>query len=518
MTDLAARPQSKRCVLLVVDALSIEVLRRHIGDGRLPNLTRFVEEHGQMHPCFSIFPSITPAATCSIATGHYPARHGIEGACWFDRETSEVAYFGDDYQLLGEKGFHDYLVDFGVRLNGERLHAPTIYQLAEEQHFESACINFMWFAGSHEHSRKTPWLLRLIGGKLPESVQGPKYLKLGDFAEALPDGVPSHSGRGLTGRYGFSDELTANCLLRMSQAGQIPPLTVGYFPENDDASHHVGPEQAAKSVLVRFDVFLGEFIEASGGWSQLGREFEILIVGDHGQTEYPEAGPKRVDVDQVLEPFQVADVGKGWCEGDQLFICPNMRAAAIYLCDPDDVSLHTRVVDQLLREAGIDQVIYEADDGTRCVSTRHRGHVRFRRAAKDEAFDGEDTYGNYWKIEGNLECLDCRLEHQRIIEGGNYPNPLERIDGSFVSGSRPIWATAVDGVEFGVQETRHHLGGSHASLNYSDSASALLTSSGVDLSILDNPQQPRIIDVTPLCLSVLGSAVATPERLGASGS
>jgi len=513
MTDRS----TKRCVLLVVDALSVEVLQRHLGSSKLPNLTKLVEGHGQMHPCLSIFPSITPAATCSIATGHYPVRHGIEGACWFDREKDEVAYFGDDFQLLGERGLHDYLVDFGVRLNDQRLQVPTIYQLAADQQIDSACINFMWFAGPHEHTRKTPWFLRLIAGKLPESVQGPKYLKLGDFAETLPIDGAADSSHGLTGRYGFSDETTANCLLAMAKAGEIPRLTVGYFPENDDASHSVGPEEAANSVLVRFDVFLGQFIEEMGGWSRLGDDFDLLIVGDHGQTEYPKEGPRTVQLDQVLKSFQLARVGKGWCDGDDVFICPNMRAAGVYLRDPDDVSLHTRVVDQLLREPGVDQVIYEADDGSRCVTTRHRGHLRFRRAEAVGEADGEDSYGNRWQLDGDLHCLDCRIEDGRVVEGGAYPNPLERIDGSFVSGSRPIWVTAVDGVEFGVQETRQHSGGSHASLNYSDSASALLTSSGVDLSVLDDPERPRIIDVVSLCLNVLHSPVAESLPLTASG-
>src|SRR6056297_3086424 len=124
MNSVDRSPKQRRCILFVIDALSKKILDRWLRSGRLPNMARVIEDGGKMLPCVSIFPSITPAATCSIATGAYPAQNGIEGACWFDPEKNDAAYYGDDVRFALKEGFHDYLVDFGDRLNFERLDAP----------------------------------------------------------------------------------------------------------------------------------------------------------------------------------------------------------------------------------------------------------------------------------------------------------------------------------------------------------------------------------------------------------
>ena len=80
----------------------------------------------------SIFPSITPAATSTIATGAYPVEHGIAGASWYDQARDEVAYYGDDFWVIAREGFGNFINDFLLRLNGDRLKAPTLENLIEQ--------------------------------------------------------------------------------------------------------------------------------------------------------------------------------------------------------------------------------------------------------------------------------------------------------------------------------------------------------------------------------------------------
>jgi len=69
-----------RVLLVVIDALSSRHVKIALRGGRLPNLGRLIEK-GEIHEeSLSIFPSITPPATTSIATGAYPSEHGIPGA------------------------------------------------------------------------------------------------------------------------------------------------------------------------------------------------------------------------------------------------------------------------------------------------------------------------------------------------------------------------------------------------------------------------------------------------------
>ena len=84
-------------------------------------------EAGAMHQqSASIFPSITPAATSTIITGAYPAEHGIAGASWYDASRQEVAYYGDDFWVIAREGFGCFINDFLLRLNGDRMKAPTL--------------------------------------------------------------------------------------------------------------------------------------------------------------------------------------------------------------------------------------------------------------------------------------------------------------------------------------------------------------------------------------------------------
>lgn len=62
----------KKVVLLVVDALTPRVMLSAMDAGRLPNLRRLCQAGFFDPACTTVFPSITPAATASIATGRYP--------------------------------------------------------------------------------------------------------------------------------------------------------------------------------------------------------------------------------------------------------------------------------------------------------------------------------------------------------------------------------------------------------------------------------------------------------------
>src|SRR5687767_13922430 len=122
----------------------------------------------------SIFPSITPAATSSIITGCYPAEHGIAGAAWYDEDRSEVAYYGDDFWVIAREGFGAFIRDFLVRLNGDRLKAPTLFELVEDASRGTASVNYLVHRGHFSHRVNVPLMISLLpGAPLTETVLGP---------------------------------------------------------------------------------------------------------------------------------------------------------------------------------------------------------------------------------------------------------------------------------------------------------------------------------------------------------
>src|SRR5687768_4335971 len=215
-------------------------------------------EIGAMHNMSAtIFPSITPAATSTIITGCYPAEHGIAGASWFDEARQEVAYYGDDFWVIAREGFGHFIRDFLLRLNGDRLRAPTLFQMVERAGRTAACLNYLVFRGNHAHRVRIPGVMAALPGvPLTETVEGPSVLCLGDFVGTPVAGRTLDEKGGLLHRFGMDDASTGSMLQDLFAAPSRPDLTIAYFADNDYRSHEIGPH-AALPVVERIDGMLG---------------------------------------------------------------------------------------------------------------------------------------------------------------------------------------------------------------------------------------------------------------------
>ena len=98
------RRRGKPVLMAVIDALASRVVLPALQRGELPNFGRMAKLGVLRAENSAVFPSITPAATASLVTGAYPQEHGVLGAYWYDRDRDEVAYFGDDFWVIVNKG------------------------------------------------------------------------------------------------------------------------------------------------------------------------------------------------------------------------------------------------------------------------------------------------------------------------------------------------------------------------------------------------------------------------------
>jgi len=243
-------------------------------------------ERGAMHEASSsIFPSITPAATTSIATGAYPEEHGIAGASWYDNAREEVAYYGDDFWVIAREGFRNFIDDFLLRLNGDRLKAPTMFQMMERTGRRAACLNYLVFKGDCPHDVRMPGPMAALRGA-PGSicVRGPSMLSLGDFVSAGRGGQNVRRKGGALHRFGMDDASTGIMLRDLMARDALPDFTIAYFADNDYRSHEIGPV-AALTVLERIDEALGEAFTAAGGIDRVLADTVIVITSDHGHCD-----------------------------------------------------------------------------------------------------------------------------------------------------------------------------------------------------------------------------------------
>src|SRR5215217_6178086 len=160
-----------KVLLVVIDAATPHVVCPAIKIGRLPVLQQLADAGAMHEASASIFPSITPAATTSIITGAYPAEHGIAGASWYDEQRAEVAYYGDDFWVIAREGFGHFINDFLLRLNGDRLRAPTLFEMVERAGRSAACLNYLVFRGNVPHRVRMPGVMAALPGvPLTETV------------------------------------------------------------------------------------------------------------------------------------------------------------------------------------------------------------------------------------------------------------------------------------------------------------------------------------------------------------
>ncbi len=508
------RPGMK-VLLVVIDAASPRVVCPAIQTGRLSSLKRLADA-GEMHQASAtIFPSITPAATTSIITGCYPAEHGIAGASWYDEARNEIAYYGDDFWVIAKEGFGAFLRDFLVRLNGDRLTAPTLFELIERTGRRAACLNYLVYRGLTTHKVNVPWLMALLPGvPLTETVEGPGTLALGDFVS-----TPTHRHRKLEGkggamhRFGMDDASTAALLCELADGNAMPDFTVAYFADNDYRSHEVGPH-AALPVVDRVDAALGAMFDAAGGFDRFIGETCVLVTSDHGHSEIlGDRAAAVINLQELLAGFRHAELGKPWTDADEIMICPNMRAAQIYLRHP--AGAVERAASAALLDPRVDLALWR----TAISAPERRGYTVLSQRGRLEFWrdDGgaPDPYGAGWQWRGDLEALQLEQDG-RSVGSTEYPNAFERIAGGLdARNSGELWVTAQPGCEFEVPGGNAHVGGgSHGALHALDSLSPVIVA-GFPRRL---PRAMRSVDIAPLCMEALGIemryAVGSPRVSG----
>ena len=503
-------PASVKVLLVVIDAATARVVSPAIKTGQLPTMQRLAEIGG-LHESVTMCPSITPAATATIITGQYPARSGIVGASWYDEAAEKVAYFGDDFWVVAREGFRAFLSDFLVGLNGDRLKAPTLFQLVERAGKRALCLNYLVFKGDVEYTVKLPRLLAILPGvERTEVIRGPSYFCLGDFvATHTMRGKPLVDKGGIVHRFGMDDASTGLLLSEVAEDKAFADFNVAYFADNDYRSHEIGPHASLK-VVEEVDRSLAKMFEAAGGMEAMLRDTYVIITSDHGHCEIlDDAERATIHLDKELGDFKQAALGQPWQDGDELMICPNMRAAELYLRH-HDASMLQRVIERALSDTRVDHAFWRLEGDQSGYAARNaKGSLDFWRGTGG-GNTARDAYGTVWSWNGNLAVLDACVE-EGVLRWSDYPNAFERIAGALdAPKSGSVWFTAKPGCEFEVPGGAAHVGGaSHGGLHELESVCPFLIAGPKKVEL---PLHMRSVDIAPLCLELLG--LPAPFRVG----
>jgi Type I phosphodiesterase / nucleotide pyrophosphatase len=454
-----ARP---KVVLAVIDSLKPEMLDRAMEEERAPALAALRERGTYIPDCISTFPSVTPVASATIATGTGPGEHHIPSMNWFHRGEERYIEYGSSFPASRAFGLVRSLFDTVYNMNMAHLSRAhkTVFEHLDDAGLRTACTTYLIYRGRTRHDPSGESVYRRIGEALQfrHPVYGARELFYADLFDSRNTGCTS--ALGLPGQ---RDRHTG-CVGAYLVEHDLFDFLLFSLPDNDTHSHRVGPEGQVRSIA-EADRALERIMHVAGGVDAFLEDHAVIVMSDHSQTKV-EQPLNLADVFSSSHVLIPADPAPTEAE---LALCPSARSGMVYVLDEERrEELVPEAIDTLTAVEGIDLVAALADGEARVRSSR--GELRFAPGG-----GLTDRRGRSWSVEGDYGTLDLDVTDRRVASG-DYPDALGRLWSALeCPHSGDVLVSASLGYEFVDWGGADHVGGgSHGSLHRDDSEGVLL--------------------------------------------
>ncbi|GAW93930.1 alkaline phosphatase family protein [Calderihabitans maritimus] len=490
---------AQKVILCIVDSFHPEALTRCLEKGSVPAFEFLIKSGFYHRDCVSVFPTMTPTASSSIATGLGVDRHRVPGFIWFNYPERRYINYGATPTAVFKIGPANVIHELLYNLNEKHLsgHVNTVFEILEENGISTASINFFIYRGRKEHPVHIPKFLRIstFNRVRAKRVLGPRELVIGSLCRPrlLAQGIGTEKEVLPWKKFGVNDGYSGWAASQLIRKGRQPDFMIVYFPDTDRYSHVHGPLESGPSIE-RVDRELQRILNSFRSWDEAMDKTVFIVAGDHSQTLIGRSKHNMINLPRILKKYRLLGMRERQVEERDLAICPNERMASVEILHRDPELLE-EIAYLLARDERISQVMWKKRDeyivmqggSGKILSFRPGGPLR-------------DAYGRRWKVEGNLDVIDASCRGEEIIYR-EYPDALERIRAALeVFPGRRILLSALPGYEFsGESAPLHPGGGSHGSLHKEDSTVPLIIAgSSEDLS------NPRIVDFVPYILKHFG--------------
>lgn len=441
----------RRVMLLVIDSFHPTVFQDCLNSGKVPALA-FLAKHGHNSHAISTFPTMTPTASATLATGTHCDSHHVPGFIWYDYKNADFVNYGSSLQALLTLGPIKIFSDLFYNLNDSQLNpeVTTIYEDLEKIGIDSACINFFIRRAGKKHKPNFHWFMELsrIFGLKKNFLAGPDTLIWGEIVG--PNNI-SHLNLqgGIFKKLGVNDSYSSQMVSNLVRTKTLPQFSLVYFPDNDRYSHIYGPLNTHLSIQT-VDRLIGEILSSFGSWERALQECHFIAIGDHSQSivGYKNA----VRLDKIFSKYRLSPRGLYFGNDSQLVISANERMAAIDIIDKElDIN---KILECLAQEKNIGLVMWKKDEIYNILSDGKS--LRFNKNNKTQ-----DEKPMKWQIEGDAGVIDAEI----------YPDAFERISAVLDYGNpTKIILSAPLGWEYYMPGAPIHPGGgSHGSLHSEDS-------------------------------------------------
>jgi hypothetical protein len=503
-------PAPKKLVLVYVDSLRTDMLRRTVDEGRAPTFGALIERGVLVPECVSSFPSVTPVACAEMITGTAADRHWISGMNWYHRLERRYVEYGSSLDATRTVGVFRALYDLVYNLNLAHLspEVETLFERLDDAGVRTACTPFLIYRGRHRHQVSLEGLLKRAVEttrlKFRHHTWGPAELFYGDLYASRE--VPCKS----TSIPGSRDGYSACCAAELARADGYDFLLLS-LPDNDNYSHRHGPEASVESIA-KADHCFAKLIEATGGMGGFLETHAAIVVADHAQTPVSRGLPLAELLGREWDVLAPSDDRPGQA---QLAVSPTGRAAHVYLLPGEGPRADAQQVGRRLAEIeGVDLVCsLESPQGTTLVrrdpaAPPAGAWTVVERAGRKLRFrpgdDAADLRGVRWQLDGELAVLELALE-DGVLRSEAYPDPLARVHAALSAPNAGEFVVSLvpgyEAVDWG--GVSHAGGGSHGSLDRGDSLGPLLFV-GCGPARADERAQWSLRDVAPVVLEHFG--------------
>lgn len=296
---------------------------------RMPQL-RAVAETGFTARLDPVLPAVTCSVQSTLLTGEMPARNGIVGNGWYDRDMGEVAFWRQHNRLVG----------------GE-----MVWQAARRAKPDLTVANICWWyaMGADVDITVTPRpVYHYDGRKSPDCYTWPPELH--DELTTELGAFPLFDYWGPKAGMKSSRWIVAAAQRIIDR--HDPDLTLVYVPHLDYDLQRHGPDSAQAHRAARdLDIMLGPFLA-----DMRDRGTTIVVLSEYGITEVHHP----VDINRVLRREGMLNVytqqGMEFLDPwtSRAFATPDHQVAHIYVADPADLP---RVREVLGKVDGVDRLL-----------------------------------------------------------------------------------------------------------------------------------------------------------------
>src|SRR3954468_14683287 len=378
-----------KLVLAVIDGLKPATLERAVATGRAPTLAAIMQRGAYVDDCVAAFPSVTPTCAASIATGHGPDEHHIPSMNWYSRAERRYVEYGSSFSASRRFGLTRQLTDTVYNMNGAHLNkgVRTVFEMLDDADIRTAGTTYLMYRGRHRHEiARDTVLARAAGALFRHPVLGPRELFYADIFASQR--TPCRSQLGMPG----VRDKHAGCVGAFLVEHDLFDFLLLSLPDNDTHSHKNGPFAQVESIAAA-DRQLERMMNAAGGVDEFLEDHAMVVCSDHSQSLVG----SEIDLFRAFDGFGVLAAARTPGDDDEIAVCPNSRAAMVYVLDRDRRrELVPRIERTLLGLEGVDVVLRRSDhpDGEAIVRGERGGTVReLRFTPRGEL---QDLRGGHW--------------------------------------------------------------------------------------------------------------------------